>query len=340
MSFFEGLKRNKVPGLLLAVGVLAVSLIAAATGEKKAAKGFLGVSVSSLDNEQLDKSGIDFGVRVESVSEGEAADKGGIRENDIIQYFGAEKIRDPEALTEAVQKTVPGTKVTVKLIRDGKPRDVSVTIGALKSVQDYFVWKDGEKGNFTVIGRGGYIGVEVIALDNDDLASYFGVKPGEGALVLDVEAKSPAAEAGIKAGDVIVKVDGKMVNDPGDVRKAVSGHEKGEEVAIDLIRRKAAQTVKVKIAEKPGINMFFRDDAANLGIRVPRIDIPEGAFFWKDGDGAHVRIQRLKRDLAERGDRLRSRLDHLDTDGWREKLDDRLDLIRKKIERNIRVFMI
>jgi membrane-associated protease RseP (regulator of RpoE activity) len=77
------------------------------------------------------------------------------------------------------------------------------------------------------------------------LAEYFGVKRGEGVLVRGVERGSPAAQAGLKAGDVIVSVDKEQISDVSDWRRVMRG--KSGNVSVGIIREKRQQSVPLKL---------------------------------------------------------------------------------------------
>ena len=93
---------------------------------------------------------------------------------------------------------------------------------------------------------GGRLGVTVQTL-TDQLATHLGAP--RGVLVTSVNEDSTASKAGIRAGDVITKVDGRGIDDTGDVMRAL-GQAKGE-IAIEIVRDKKAQTLKATIEEQP-----------------------------------------------------------------------------------------
>lgn len=93
---------------------------------------------------------------------------------------------------------------------------------------------------------GGRLGVSVQTL-TEQLATHFGAS--RGVLVTSVNDDSAAAKAGIRAGDVITKVDGRDVDDTGDVMRAL-GQAKGE-IAIEIVRDKKAQTLKATLEDQP-----------------------------------------------------------------------------------------
>jgi len=306
-------KKPMVTGLILFLSLVlvgATSSLMAAEG-KSPGKGYLGLYVERLSKEEKKEIGIDHGVLVTRVAKGEAADKAGIEEDDVIQFFNDEKIRRPDDLIDAVRDCKPGTQTKVKLVRDGKAKEVSVTLGKLKSKFRGFRWGD-HKGYFYISGEGGYLGVHLQTL-NKDLAEYFGVKEDEGALILKVEEKSPAEKAGLKAGDVIIQIEGKSISKPEDVSDILSDLEEGDEVTMQLIRHKKKSTVKAELEEKPG----FRNIKIlkGLGNRM-HFKLPCSHFYIPDSDGCEfIWKDRLNRKLEEKlkgvEEKVQKKLKHL-----------------------------
>jgi serine protease Do len=93
----------------------------------------------------------------------------------------------------------------------------------------------------------GRLGVTLMPL-GDQLAAHFGVK--EGALVSAVERESPAAQAGLMAGDVITAVAGRAVRGPSDVMAAVRDASAGAAVEIRIVREKKEMTMKATIGDR------------------------------------------------------------------------------------------
>ncbi|MBI1894166.1 MAG: PDZ domain-containing protein, partial [Candidatus Rokubacteria bacterium] len=96
----------------------------------------------------------------------------------------------------------------------------------------------------------GWLGVSVQEL-NEDLAKSFNANAGQGVLVADVVDGSPAAKSGVQAGDVILEFDGKKIESPVDLQRAVGLTQPGSAAKVKLMREKREQTVDVKIAEVP-----------------------------------------------------------------------------------------
>ena len=100
---------------------------------------------------------------------------------------------------------------------------------------------------FTYRSGGGRLGITVEDL-SDGLGDYFGVK--HGALVRSVTEGSPAAKAGLKAGDVITAVNGSTVEEPSDVSRALDHLEGDAEFTLDVVRDKKPQTLKGKLERR------------------------------------------------------------------------------------------
>lgn len=151
----------------------------------------------------------------------------------------------------------------------------------LECMVDVQVDEEGEGGERrVVIVRGGRsrLGVRLQSL-TDQLGDYFGIEDGDGALVTSVTEDSPAAAAGIQAGDVIVAVGSTSVEGPGDVVRAVRGAEVGPaEVTVIRDRQRRSFTVTL---EEP-----VESDCENVLVA------PEGgphSFRWHSDDGeVHV----------------------------------------------------
>ncbi|UCH75076.1 MAG: DegQ family serine endoprotease [Rhodospirillales bacterium] len=130
----------------------------------------------------------------------------------------------------------------------------------------------------------GWLGVQVQQL-TDEIASAIGSEGTDGALVSEVLPDSPAAEAGLRQGDVIRKVDGKVVGGPRDLARLIARHPAETTVALDLWRDGAKQMVKVVAGEMPNRQQLAaagsegqskhagRSDAlaANLAVMTPEL---------------------------------------------------------------------
>lgn len=303
------------------------------TAGKSSREGYLGVSIERLSRDKKKELGVSHGVVVTRVVEDSPADKAGILEDDIIQYFDGKKIRNPDDLVRVVRQKKPETEVKVTFIRDEERKDVTVQVGKLQSNFYGYRWRD-EDDFFILSQGGGYLGVQLQDL-NTDLAGYFGVKEDEGALILKVEEDTPAEEAGMKSGDVIVQIDEEEVGNAADVREILSDFEEGDEVVITVIRHNRRQRFKVELDERPHSSSIriFRDPdrwdfRRNLKfhLNLPHFDhfefVPE--FDWDVRFDKNIR-ERLDEDVEEQ---LERKLETI-----QDKIRRKLDKVEKRLHR-------
>lgn len=100
-------------------------------GSRVGQGGWLGVRVDDLDRAAADSLGLDevHGARVLGIGEASPAAEAGLREGDVIVAFDGEPVRSVAALVRLVRETPPGRDVQLRLLRDGSPRTVDVTVG-------------------------------------------------------------------------------------------------------------------------------------------------------------------------------------------------------------------
>jgi C-terminal processing protease CtpA/Prc len=319
---WNDLQRLGTPAVLLLFAALFFSDATAASRRP----GYLGVSVEKLRVEDREELKADFGVLVGGVSEDSPAEKAGIREDDVIQYFNGDKIRRTQDLTRRVRETKPGTQVKIGIVRDAKAVEVAAEIAGLRSHQA--VIGGSQDRGFRISGRSGdRLGLRLQEL-NRDLSEYFKVKEDEGALVTEVKEDGPAEKAGIKAGDVIVQIDGGPVNGPDDVAEILSDRDEGDKVEITLIRKGVKQTVKAEVEER---NFNFRFNMPELNVHVPDIDIdvpdvPDVPHFNVQVDLDDHSMDELKNDMKDLKIELKNELKGLEELKELEHLDITIDI--------------
>ncbi|MDZ7265772.1 MAG: PDZ domain-containing protein [candidate division KSB1 bacterium] len=245
---------------LTLLGSLSLSEVAAGPARDESDRGWLGVNVQELTpslREAL-KVGNQTGLLVTGVVKGSPADEAGIREEDVIIEFAGRKVEKVEDLTRAVRQTEPEKKVKVVVLREGNRKEYAVTVGKYRREHSSGPWRSfswsGSHPAVPVFPGRPRLGVQVHELNND-LAPYFKVEPKAGALILAVTKNSPAAKAGLKAGDVILKVGEEVVRDPDDLIAALRDYDEGDKVRIAYVRQGQTAAVEVEL-EKVGAGHF------------------------------------------------------------------------------------
>ena len=118
----------------------------------------------------------------------------------------------------------------------------------------------------------GYLGVAIQPL-NEALAKSFNVPDGRGTLISAVQAGTPAAKAGLKPGDVIVKLDGQETPDPATLRARTASIAPGTEIRLDFIRDGKPQSLKIAVGEQTTLAMIPAESSFGLRVReVPPDD--------------------------------------------------------------------
>jgi serine protease Do len=264
---------------LLAAAALGASFAPVARGQSRdrepVARAFellnggarLGVEVHDADAK--DAAG---GVVVDDVQSDSPAEKGGIKRGDTIVEFDGEHVRSVAQFQRLVRETPEGRTVRATVVRDGQRVTVSV---APERQRSSFFYDDDDRTwiapsmpvpptppappapparafrlpsldgfqAFTFRSSDRRLGIVTETL-GDQLEGYFGVKGG--VLVRSVTEDSAAAKAGVKAGDVIVSVNGHQVDEPGDISQELR-RASGDDFTLDIVRDRKPQTLKGKV---------------------------------------------------------------------------------------------
>ena len=254
----------------------------------------LGIAIRDLDQQQAKTMS---GVVVEDVREGSAAGKAGIKKGDIVTEFDGERVRSARQLARLVNETPDGRTVKTALQRDGKRVELAVTPesgaradrdmerefefavppgqmegmppghmkgmpgGGAEGRRFYFDMMPPHAGGdrlFRMMPDRGRLGVGIQDLTSQ-LGEYFGAK--DGVLVTSVEADTPAAKAGLKAGDVITSINGKNVTEPGQLIEAVQSAGDGGELAIGYVRDRKPATTKATLEPREKMKVERRGEA-------------------------------------------------------------------------------
>ncbi len=242
-------------GMALAIPIDIVKSITNEIKEKgRVQRGWLGI--------RFDKVTFEI-VEVEEESPAELAK---LELGDIILQIQGKDVTSGEMIVHEIRSRKPGQTITLKIERDGKEMEVRVK---LDEYTEEDVWREMEQRFprlFVPESRKmieveprqklrlgfetrKYIGVNLTPL-NAELAEYFGVKEGKGLLVGEVGEDTPAAKAGLKVGDVLVKVDGKELAVTSDLTRILQEKEKGDKIKLEFYRDKKKRNVEVEIAEE------------------------------------------------------------------------------------------
>jgi serine protease Do len=206
---------------------LAKELLPQLKEKGKVTRGWLGVLIQKVTPEIAESLGLEdvHGALVADVVKDGPAARAGIKVGDVITEFDGHPVRESNELPLMVARTPIGKEVHVKMLRDKQPMDLAVTIEELKDEEVAAAGKvEGEK-----------LGLTVQTL-TPEIAQNLGVEDAKGVVVTAVESGSPAEDAGLRRGDIILEVNRQPIEDADDYRKALRAGEKGKNVLF-LVRR-------------------------------------------------------------------------------------------------------
>ena len=239
-----------------------------ASGSHAQGPGYLGIMVRDVTDAEVGTLHLKSarGAEVTKVDHDGPAGKAGLREHDVILNVNGTQIDDEDGLHRILHDLQPGRSVTLNVCRAGTEQTVNATM-ANRTELEKQAWEQhwvvpeppaGEAvaaatappgrsfGRNFMSGRllaltPAYTGAIVDAM-GAQLAGFFGVKDGKGLLVHEVEANSPAAIAGLHAGDVITRMNGGHVATKSDWTRALHDS-KGHPVSLTVVRDRREETL-------------------------------------------------------------------------------------------------
>jgi serine protease Do len=215
---------------------LAQSIIEDLKDDGQVERGWLGVHIQGIDEDLAQSFGLDEpkGALISQVMPDSPAASANLQKGDVILKFGGTSIEQLRDLTRAVADTDPGSDAKAVVWRDGEEVTVDVQVG-LMPTGDQVAMAEPRDGAEQDTPR---LGLALAPLTPDARESLDLAGDVEGVLVADVAPGSPAAEKGLRQGDVIVEAGRQQVSDPAGVAKAVSeAAERGDESILLLVKR-------------------------------------------------------------------------------------------------------
>ena len=232
-------------------------------------RGWLGVKIQSLTDDIAEAQGVkeNTGALVAGVTPDSPAAKGGVLEGDVILKFDGKEVSSMRGLPRLVAQTPIGKDVDVEILRKGQKMTVKVAVGRLTEENDAPgpATKDtpkgskskskekekdkgsdrGKDGSITPGNRNAPFGL-VLAPLNDELRTKHNLPAtAKGVIVVEIDPASPAAEKGVKVGDVIVEVAQEAVTSLDDITKG-----------IDKVKKAGRKSVLLRLEDGKG-NMRF-----------------------------------------------------------------------------------
>jgi serine protease Do len=223
---------------------------------------YMGVNLADIDSDRAHALKLRdvHGVEITRIEDNSPAAKAGLKTGDVVLEYNGQRVEGMEQFGRFVRETPAGREVKLAISRDGNMQTVPVTLAARKNAMPQVfsgTWPGNmhefqfnmpeiniDLPNVYTLSRTSMLGVEAESL-NPQLAEFFGVK--EGVLVRSVMKDSAAEKAGIKAGDVITKVDQEKVTSTSELSGAIRSARSKTTFPVQIVREHREMTLNVTV---------------------------------------------------------------------------------------------
>jgi serine protease Do len=198
----------------------------------KVEHGYLGISMNDVTPENAHFFNLENaeGAIVAQVSPDSPAGRGGLQQGDVITRINDTKVVNGSTLQVAVSQMMPGTKITLGVIRNGKPETVNLTVGEFHGNAQVASNDDDSQGSGSA--KTGKLGLGVANLTADTRQQINAPEQVHGVVVETVRPASPAEDAGLQPGDVIMEVNRKPAGSASDFANAVHQSQEGKDLLL------------------------------------------------------------------------------------------------------------
>ena len=228
---------------------------------------YLGIGVVEITPERAKalKLKDERGVEVAHVEENSPASKAGLKEGDVVLEYNGMPVQGMEQFVRLVRETPAGRQAKLAIWRNGSAQDVMITVGARKgmvietpngpltlpAIPPIPPMPPIEIPRFEMTWQSAMLGIEGESLgQHQQFAEFFGVT--DGVLVKSVIRNSAADKAGLKAGDVIVKVDGAKVGSTREITSQLRSVRSRKNVPVTVVRDKKEMSFTVNLDDNRG----------------------------------------------------------------------------------------
>lgn len=228
-------------GLSFAIPVnVAMDVVKQLKDKGKVSRGWLGILIQDVNRELAESFGLEkpMGAAVLKVIDDSPAEKAGFKVGDVVIEFDGKVIQSSSDLPLAVGSTPLGKKAKVKIIRDGKPANLTVKIAELPA-EDKIAARTDEK--TAESNRLGLVAEDLTPeqRQNEDLK--------KGGVVVSKVDNGPAYDAGVRRGDIILKINNQDVKNTAHFTEMVAALTKGKVVPILIQRRRSPMYLPLKV---------------------------------------------------------------------------------------------
>ena len=228
---------------------------------------WLGVGVAEVTPEKMKELRLpaERGALLGKIVPDSPAAKAGLKENDVVTEINGQRVEGSQQFRRMIREIPAGRTAQLSVWRDGRQQSVAVTPGKpeagharamvapapgtyafhMPELPDMSALEGLRNFNFSVSGHA-RLGIDAEDLEGD-FGNYFAAPDGEGVLVRNVFENSPAAKAGLKAGDVITSMDGERIRSASELREKLMLKKDAKTVKLGLLRNRSEMSLTVEL---------------------------------------------------------------------------------------------
>lgn len=205
----------------------------------KVVRGYMGVDIRNIDDETREAFNLPGrdGAFVARVRPDGPAEQAGLQKGDVIVSVNGKPVEETRHVIDTVSAMAPGTRVEIEIVRDGKPRSLTVTLAERPGADDDDATSE-ETRETTPVGK---LGLQVQDLTPQIRRTFSISSEIEGVVITGVTDLSPADDKGLREGDVILQVNGEDVGSVASFRKALGTPKSGQLVRLYVFRPRVEQ---------------------------------------------------------------------------------------------------
>ncbi len=207
----------------------------------KVTRGWLGILIQDITEDLAKSFGLKdtSGALISEVTEGSPAKKSGLLQGDIVTAINGTLVTDVADLRNKIAMTPPHTELTLRILRDGKEKDLVVSVGE----------QPGDLATITKKMTGTTLSEMGLSLQDltDEVAEQFGYSKNQGVLIADVEPDSPAAQVGLQAGQLVEEVNRTRVQNLKELQQALKKSSNPKQVLLRVRAGERSQYVVLQV---------------------------------------------------------------------------------------------
>lgn len=188
---------------------------------KRVSRGWLGVSIQDLTEEMAESQGLDLneGAIVTQVLDDSPALQAGFKRGDIVISLNGKTVKDATKLTRMVGALIANSKNKFIVVRNGKRKNISVTVGERPVNVDTLAGEDDSRPETARVDES--LGVSLVPLNRSTRRTLNLKSDEDGLMIVEIETTSPLYEAGLRKGMAILEVNHQIVASVSDFREAI-----------------------------------------------------------------------------------------------------------------------